>query len=470
MARPQSNRFRPPGRSLPGSLLALGPRLPGLARVAVFALAISCAPEAERQDGETGSESGEAPAVQFVDVGREAGLDFVNVSGTGGPPRYILETQSAAAAFLDYDSDGFLDIFAVNGTRLDEEPADATNRLFRSQAGPHPTDRVFREVTREAGLEQGGWGMGCAVGDVDNDGDPDLYVTYWGPNLLYRNRGDGRFEEMAREAGVADEGWGSSVLFADLDADGHLDLYVTNYLEFDPARPPGDGAKCYYKGLEVYCGPRGMTAQPDRIYRNLGQGRFVDMGRVTGVSERNNPGMGVGASDLDGDGDLDLYVANDSKPNMLYRNEGDWRFTEIATRAGVAYSQDGRSQAGMGVDSGDFDNDGALDLFVTNFSDDVNTLYRNEGAGLFTDVTYEAGLGGIVRPFMGWGLGFLDYDSDGWLDLFVANGHLYPQLDHHPSGLRYSQRNLLYHNEEGVFVEAGAEAGAAMPGADTPLC
>ena len=458
MACSQRNWLRSPGSNLARALLDFRANLPGLGGIALLALLIACAPEAEREKVKA-LESGGEPVVQFVDVSQEVGLDFVNVSGTGGPPRYILETQSAGAAFLDYDSDGFLDVFAVNGTRLGEEPEDATNRLFRNEAGSDGSGRVFREVTREAGLEQGGWGMGCAVGDMDNDGDPDLYVTYWGPNLLYRNEGNGRFIEVAEEAGVGDQGWGSSVLFGDIDNDGYLDLYVTNYLEFDPANPPGEGGKCYYKGLEVYCGPRGMTPQPDRIYRNQGNGRFADMGAITGVGERNNPGMGVGFSDFDADGDLDLYVANDSDPNLLYRNDGDWQFTEIATRAGVAYSQEGRSQAGMGVHSGDFDNDGDSDLFVTNFSDDVNTLYQNEGTGLFTDITYEAGLGGLVRPYMGWSTGFFDYDNDGWLDLFVANGHLYPQLDQHSIGLRYVQRNLLYHNQGGLFVEVGGEAG-----------
>ena len=348
----------------------------------------------------------------------------------------------------------------ADGPRLEEEPEGATNRLLRNEAGPHSTRRVFREVTQEAGLVQGGWGMGSAVGDMDNDGDPDLYVSYWGPNRLYRNNGDGRFSEVGEAAGVADPGWGFSAAFGDLDGDGFVDLYVTNYLEFDLENPPGGGEPCYYKELEVYCGPKGMSPQSDKLYRNRGDGRFADKSAMAGVSARSAPAMGVVFFDYDADGDLDIYVANDSTPNLLYRNDGDWQFAEVGVQAGVAYSRDGRSQAGMGVHTGDYDNDGDLDLFVTNFSDDVNTLYRNEGEGFFVDATYAAGLGGIVRPFMGWGTGFFDFDNDGWLDLFVANGHLYPQLGKHPSGLHYAQRNLLYHNQKGHFVEVGSEAGS----------
>ena len=391
-------------------------------------------------------------ALQFADVSAEVGLDFENISGSV-EQNYILETMSAGAAFLDYDGDGYLDLFVVNGTRLKDPPEEGENKLYHNQPDPGGM-RVFREV--ETDLGPGGWGMGCAVGDYDNDGDPDVYATYWGPNRLYRNQGDGRFTEIAQEAGVADQGWGSSAAFGDLDGDGLLDLYATNYLEFDLENPPGGGYKCHYKGLEVFCGPRWVPPQPDRLYRNQGNGRFVDKSAALGGSPY--PALGVAISDLDGDGDLDLYVANDGAPNLLYRNEGNWHFAEIGTRAGVAYSGDGQSQAGMGVHSGDFDNDGDLDLFVTNFSDDVNTLYQNEG-GSFKDATYEAGLGGMARPYLGWGTGFFDFDNDGWLDLFVANGHLYPQLEKHSSGLRYAQRNLLYHNRSGRFVEVGEEAG-----------
>ena len=395
--------------------------------------------------------------VHFIDVAGEVGLDYVNVSGSLEQPRYILETQSAGASFLDYDGDGFLDLFAVNGTRLEGAVEGSTNRLFHNEPGRD--GRVFREVTRAAGLDQGGWGMGCAVGDYDSDGDVDIYVTYWGPNRLYRNEGDGSFVEVGAAAGLADSSWSSSAAFGDLDGDGFLDLYVTNYLEFDLENPPGDGQLGQYKGIAVFYGPKGVAAQPDRLYRNKGDGTFADVSAATGVSLLRHPALGVVFGDYDVDGDLDVYVANDSDPNLLFRNEGDWRFAEVGALAGVSHTEDGRTQAGMGVHSGDYDNDGDLDLFVTNFEDDVNTLYRNQGEGLFADATYQAGLGGIARPYLGWGTGFFDYDNDGWLDLFVANGHLYPQLDRHPSGIKYSQRNLLYHNEGGRFVEVGFKAG-----------
>ena len=411
------------------------------------------------------------PGVRFTEVTATAGLHVENVSGNPEQD-YILETMATGAAFLDYDGDGYLDLFSVNGTRLQAPPAEARNALYRNELGRgQDEDRVFRRV--EVDLGWGGWGMGCAVGDYDNNGTPDIYVTYWGPNQLWRNDGDGHFTAVGKAVGVDDASWGSSAAFGDLDGDGLLDLYATNYIEFDLDNPPGGGEKCLYKGLEVFCGPLGEPAQADRLYRNDGGDRFADMSAVIGMDQRSYPGLGVALSDFDADGDLDIYVANDGEPNLLYRNDGDWQFIEVATLAGAAYSEVGKAQAGMGVHSGDYDNDGDLDLFATNFSDDVNTLYRNDSSnqprpglaarvGLqFTDVTYAAGLGGLVQPYLGWGTGFFDCDNDGWLDLFVANGHLYPQLNQHPSGLRYAQRNLLYHNRQGLFIEVGKGAGPA---------
>ena len=405
------------------------------------------------------------PGVRFTEVTAAAGLHVENVSGSPEQD-YILETMATGAAFLDYNGDGYLDLFSVNGTRLQTPPAEAQNALYRNEPGRgRDEDRVFRRV--EIDLGRDGWGMGCAVGDYDNDGTPDIYVTYWGPNQLWRNDGDEHFTAVGRAAGVDDAGWGSSAAFGDLDGDGLLDLYATNYIEFDLDNPPGGGEKCLYKGLEVFCGPLGELAQADRLYRNGSGYRFADMSAVTGIDQRPYPGLGVDLSDFDADGDLDIYVANDGEPNLLYRNDGAWQFVEVATLAGAAYSEAGKAQAGMGVHSGDYDNDGDLDLFATNFSDDVNTLYRNDSSnqprpGLqFTDVTYAVGLGGLVQPYLGWGTGFFDCDNDGWLDLFVANGHLYPQLNQHPSGLRYAQRNLLYYNRQGRFIEVGKEAGPA---------
>ena len=402
--------------------------------------------------------------VRFADVSAASGLSFRNLSGSS-EQGLIVETMSAGAAFLDYDGDGWLDLLAVNGTALGVSAAEGRNRLFRNEtAGGDQGLRRFREVTGETGLGSPAWGMGCAVGDYDNDADPDIYLTYWGPNQLLRNDGDGAFADVTGAAGVGDPGWGSSAAFGDLDNDGLLDLYVVNYLEFDLDNPPAGGRKRRFKGLEVFYGPKGIPAQADRLYRNRGDA-FVDVSAETGIAGRALPGLGVALGDFDGDGDLDIYVANDSEPNQMYRNDGAWRFAETGTASRVAFTEDGRPQAGMGVHGGDYDNDGDLDLFVTNFSEDVNTLYRNDGDWLFADATSRAGLDGVVRPFLGFGTAFFDCDNDGWLDIFVANGHLYPQLERLSSGLRYRQRNLLYRNEGGRFLEVGAAAGPGMSAA-----
>ena len=393
-----------------------------------------------------------------MDATATSGLEFTHISG-GPQQRYILETTGGGAAFVDYDGDGYLDVFVVNGTRVEARPEEAHNRLFRNvQASPYPGRRQFQEVTEEAGLKRSGWGMGCATGDYDNDGDVDLYVTYWGANVLYRNEGNGSFTDVTASAGTGDEGWGSSAAFGDVDGDGLLDLYVGNYLVFDLEAPPNDGLPCgTLGGLRGFCGPMGMEAQTDVLYRNEGQGRFANISPQTGVDKQAYPTLGVVFGDYDQDGDQDIYVANDTEPNQLWRNDGGWRLSEVATLAGVAYSEDGRAQAGMGVDFGDYDNDGDLDLYVTNFSDDVNTLYRNQANGTFVDATAVSGLEGTARPYLGWSTALFDADNDGWLDLFVANGHVYPQLEEHPSVLRYPQRNLFYYNQEGVFrpVDAG---------------
>ena len=397
-------------------------------------------------------EAGPARGFRFVDVTEEAGLDrHRNVSGSA-EQRWIVETMSAGAAILDADGDGALDLFLVGGTRFREPPPTAGDRLFRQvDRGPDGVPR-YADVTEMAGLDEVGWGMGVAAADVDADADADLYVTRWGPNELYRNRGGGTFAAIAGSAAVDDGGWGSSAAFGDLDADGLLDLYVTNYLEFDPAQPPGGGEPCSYRGLDVFCGPLDVERQADRLYRNLGDGRFDDVSRATGVGSLRRAGLGVLFADLDGDGDQDLYVANDSDPNTLLRNDGGWRLTEVGALAGAAYTEDGQSQAGMGVDAGDFDRDGDLDLFVTNFADDYNTLYENDGAGRFTDASAAAGLVMDSRPLLGWSTAFVDFDNDGWLDLFVSNGHLYPQLAAHEGGLSYPQVDLLYRNQKGRFT------------------
>ena len=385
--------------------------------------------------------------MRFADVAAEAGIDFVHTSG-GPEQRYILESMGSGSAFFDFDGDGWLDFFAVDGTRLEGAPGTG-NRLWRNVEGT--AGRAFADASEGSGLGRVGWGMGTAVADYDNDGDLDLYVTYWGPNGLYRNDGDGVFSAI--EAGVEDGRWGTSAAFGDIDGDGWQDLYVANYLVFDLDDPPGGGEMCSgWKGLTVFCGPYGLDGDADVLYRNEGGSTFVDMSAATGVGRWDYLGLGVLFADCDADGDQDLYIANDSTPNQLYRNDGDWNLAEIGAFAGVAYSEEGRVQAGMGLDVGDYDNDGDGDLFVTNFSDDVNTLYENRGDGLYADATHAANLGGAVRPYLGWSTALADFDNDSWLDLFVANGHLYPQLDAHPLGLSYRQRDLLYWNRGGSFV------------------
>ena len=404
------------------------------------------------------------PTMHFVDVTQAVGLDFVHISGEP-QQRFILEAMGSGSAFFDFDADGWLDFFAISGTRLQDAPGSG-NRLWRNL--PTATgQRVFAEVTEEAGLRRVDWGMGAAVADYDNDGDLDLYVTNWGPNTLFRNEGEGTFSLAV--ADVEDSRWGASAAFGDVDADGWQDLYVANYVDFDLDNPPNGGELCSgWKGLTVFCGPHGLDGQTDVLYRNEGtiptngqHGGFVDMSAATGIDRTAYLGLGAIFTDYDQDGDADLYIANDSTPNQLYRNDGNWRLSEVGAFAGVAYSEEGRVQAGMGVDAGDYDNDGDEDLFVTNFSDDVNTLYRNQGDGSFTDATHAAGLGGAARPLLGWSTALADFDLDGWLDLFVANGHLYPQLEAHPLGLSYRQRNQLYWNRAGLFAPA-AIAGLHM--------
>ena len=344
----------------------------------LLSLSLGCATEPEHtartESPEPQSVSNAAIAVYFEDVGQTLGLDFENVSG--GPEQgYILETISAGVAFFDSDEDGYLDIFFANGMRLEGETVGNHSRLYRSTEAA-TGERVFKDVSQQAGVDYSGWGMGCAVGD-DNDGDVDLYATYWGPNRLYRNKGDGRFNQIAEAAGVDDEGWGTSAAFGDLDQDGLLDLYVVNYLAFDLENPPVGWKKCLYKGLESFCGPQGMTAQSDRMYRNLGGDRFEDKTQALGP-DRPLPGLGVVFGDYDNDGDADIYVANDSEVNVLYRNDGNWNLVDTAIPMGVGFSEGGRAQAGMGIHGGDYDNDGDPDLLVANLNDRP-ALLRNDG-------------------------------------------------------------------------------------------
>ncbi len=403
----------------------------------------------------------------FSDATAASGLaGFVNVQGARTKD-YVLESVGGGCAFLDYNNDGRLDVLLVRGSRLEKirrGSGDPVAALYRGDGQGR-----FSDVTRESGLVGLGWGMGVAVADLDSNGWPDVFLTGFGRNFLFLNE-RGRFREIAAEAGLASGGFSTGAAFFDYDRDGRLDLYVARYVEFDIERPPPRQPSCWYKGLDVFCGPRGFTGAVDSLYRNLGGGRFADVTERAGLvdSRWKYYGLGVVAADFDDDGWPDLYVANDSTPNYLYRNNRDGTFSEIAVAAGAAYNDDGLEQASMGVDAGDYDNDGRLDIIVTNFERDTNELYRNLGGGQFRDVTMASGIGPPSFLLLGWGAGFADFDNDGWRDLFVANGHVYPEVDSVRMGTSYAQRHLLHYNlGDGRFEEAAARSGAALQRAYT---
>lgn len=380
--------------------------------------------------------------VLFADMTTTAGIDFSMRSG-GRIKNYIVESKGGGGAFFDYDGDGWLDVYLVNGSRFAAYPdsvAPPGNALYRNIG-----DGTFQERTQTAGVGDTGWGMGVAVADYDNDNDADLYVSNYGANILYRNDGDGRFADVGKAAGVDLAGWSTSATFADYDNDGDLDFYVAQYLDFAPERAPPRGGM--WKGVLVFAGPLGLPGAQDALYRNEGDGTFIDMTRKAKVG-RAKPTYGLGAlfCDYDRDGDPDLYVANDSAPNFLYRNQGNGAFAEVAVESGVALSAEGIAQAGMGIAYGDYDADGFSDFFVTHFEDDYNTLYRNRGDGSFGVTSADAGLTEPSLPRLAFGTNFLDYDNDRDLDLFVANGHVYPQIRHiNPTG--YSEANQLFANQ-----------------------
>jgi hypothetical protein len=396
-----------------------------------------------------------AAQVRLTDVTEAAGVTFRHVASPD--KKYIVESMSGGVALFDYDSDGWLDLFLVNSLTVELVKSGGKTRsaLYRNQG-----DGTFKDVTDRSGLADVGWGMGAAAGDYDNDGDVDLYVTCLGPNRLYRNNGDGTFNDIAVKAGVADPRWSTGAAFVDYDNDGRLDLFVANYVDFQLDRLPefGKGKTCQYKGIAVQCGPRGLPGAGDSLYHNEGDGTFGDVSKKAGVSDPGGfYGLGVVCSDFDEDGLTDIYVANDSTPNFLYRNNGDGTFKDVAFVSGTAVNENGSEQGSMGVAVGDYDHDGRFDVFVTNFADEYNTLYRAGARLNFADASYAAKLAEVALPLVGWGTEFFDYDNDGWLDLFVANGHVYPQLEN------YKQRKLLHrNNRDGTFTEVAAQAGAAL--------
>ncbi|MAF11071.1 hypothetical protein CMK11_11535 [Candidatus Poribacteria bacterium] len=411
----------------------------GLGRAAILTLVLLAA-------------STRAASVRFTDVAAEAGIDFVHDIGRSGKG-YILETVASGCGFLDYDGDGLLDIYLVNGRALPPSAPNASaNALYRNNG-----DGTFTDVTAEAGVGDTGYGVGCATGDYDGDGDTDIYVTNFERNALYRNNGDGTFTDVAAAAGVACAAWSSSGAFVDYNADGRLDLYVANYLAFRIEDYEPCGGR-----LGTDCGPGDYPGAADVLYRNNGDGTFTDVTREAGVHSDEGKGLGVAVGDYDDDGDVDIYVANDDTRNFLYRNNGDGTFEDVTFWAGVGFSEHGEPEGGMGAAFGDYDNDGRLDLVVTNYQDQVNSLYRNEGGGLFSDVSHTAGTALLTYPLVGWGTAFLDVDNDADLDLFVANGHLLVNVAGRDSTSTYAQPDVLYMNDgHGAFVEGGPEMGLA---------
>ncbi len=446
----------------------------------------------------------------LTDFAAQAGLNAVCVFGDPHTKRWIIETTGCGVAFFDYDQDGWLDIFLVSGTTLGSRVSafglrDSENQNQKSEArsqkpeekipenlasvlrqtsratGDHqstldtPTNRLFHnnrdgtftDVTAKAGLLRTGWGQGVCVGDYDNDGFDDLFVTYWGQNVLYHNNGDGTFTDVTAAAGLIQQGprprWNTGCCFVDYDKDGRLDLFVANYVDLDLSATPamGSGQYCQWKGIPVMCGPRGLPAAQNILYHNRGDGTFEDVSEKAGIHKTSGHyAFTALAGDFDNDGWPDIYVACDSTPSILYHNNRDGTFTDVAIRSGCAYNEDGQEQAGMGASAGDYNCDGWLDIFKTNFSDDTSSLYRNNGDGTFTDATVSAGLGLNTR-YLGWGCGFADLDNDGWQDVFLANGHVYPELEQAGLDTPFKEPKILYRNlRNGRFEDVSVRAGS----------
>jgi hypothetical protein len=407
--------------------------------------------------------------VIFQNVAAAAGL--TGWHHTAGTPakQLILEAKGPGLCLLDYDNDGWLDIYFVNGSTYDALEGKAIPphaALFRNNH-----DGTFTEVTNSAGVANDRWGYGCAVGDYDNDGWPDLYVTNNGKNRLYHNNHDGTFTDVAERAAVTVGTWSTGATFGDYDGDGRLDLFVDGYARIDLSNPPLSGTKavgyacCQYRGVQVMCGPRGLPGEHDHLFHNNGDGTFTDVSKKLGVDDPNGYyGLGVLFADVNNDGKPDLLVANDTSPNYLYMNKGDGTFEEVGYMSGYALNKDGREIANMGIAAGDYENNGNLSIVNTDFADDYNVLFQNDGTGNFTDVSSQAGIYQSSIPFVSFADGFLDYDNDGWKDLLIVNGHVYPEVDQHPEwGNSYAQRMLLYHNRtNGKFELVPAVEGTGL--------
>jgi len=406
--------------------------------------------------------SGRPFNARFVDVASAAGLNTPTIYGGVESKKYILEATGCGCAFLDYDNDGWMDIFLLSGTRLDGAPPDATNRLYKNNR-----DGTFTDVTEKAGLRAVGWASAVCTGDYNNDGFEDIFCTYFGQNRLYRNNGDGTFTDVTKEAGLWNDQprWGAGCSFIDYNRDGYLDLFISNYVRFslEHAPVPGENVNCNWKGMPVECGPRGMPTGRHSLYRNRGDGTFIDVSQQAGISSAiESYGMTVVAADLDEDGWPDIYVACDSTPSLLFMNNHDGTFREEAVVRGVALSDDGAEQAGMGLGVGDYDLDGHLDLFKTHFADDANGIYHNDGKGNFDDVTRSSRIG-VETRYICWGAGIVDLDNDGYPDLFMVTGSVYPEVERKlPQYANKTPRAIFRNLGNGTFEELGEQAGPAV--------
>jgi enediyne biosynthesis protein E4 len=411
-----------------------------------------------------GASSGPSEVVKFEDIARQAGLTALDVYGGDKHKEFIIETTGNGAVIFDYDNDGWPDIFLPNGSTVEGFASGSapTGHLYHNNH-----DGTFTDVTAKSGLARAGWGQGACVGDYDNDGNLDLFETFWGQNVLFHNNGDGTFTDVTEKAGLRaprDE-WSTGCSFIDYDRDGKADLFVARYVDFsyDSVPRPGQGQWCQWKGINVMCGPRGLKMPANALYHNNGDGTFGDVSQKSGIQSTSGCyGLTTLTADFDQDGWPDIYVACDSTPNLLYHNNHDGTFTDIGHAAGVAFNEDGTVQAGMGLAADDYSHSGMQDIVKTNFSDDTPTLYLNRGKNIFDDVTFSAGLG-TIRNWLGWGVQFFDFDNSGWPGIFIANGHVYPEVDGKDLATSYRQPKILYSNlRNGKFANITPSSGAPL--------